>query len=173
MADEAPPLQSLVDPNDPRFLTPGDVPERIRSFCLETGQQPPQDPAAVVRCVIESLALKHREAIELLEQATGIEAAEIHVVGGGARNASLCRWTADATGLRVLAGPVEATEIGNLVVQAMALGELASLSEAREVVRASFEPDVYEPSQTTAWREAGERLAAISASARPREEVGA
>ncbi len=172
LAQGAPPLVSFVDPNDPLFADPGDMPRRVREFCARTGQAEPEEPAAVARCIIESLALKHRQTIELLCEATGAASSEIHVVGGGARNELLCRWTADAAGLPVLAGPAEAAEIGNLVVQAIALGELASLNEARDLVRASFEPTVYEPKDSAAWREARERFAEIAAG-RPRQEVGA
>jgi rhamnulokinase len=154
MAEQAAPFRSLVDPDDPIFLAPGDMPKRVRGFCAATGQDVPKDTAAVVRCVLESLALKYRHTIQLLRTATGIEPPEIHVVGGGARNELLCRWTADATGLPVLAGPEEATEIGNLAVQAIALGEVSSLAEAREVVRASFWPVLYEPADRTPWDEA-------------------
>ncbi len=172
LAHDAPRLRSLVDPNDPLFAEPGDIPRRVREFCASTGQAEPEEPAAVARCILESLALKHWQTIELLCEATGAAPSEVHIVGGGARNELLCRWTAAAAGLPVLAGPAEATEIGNLVVQAIALGELASLDEAREVVRTSFEPTVYEPHDSAAWREARERFAEIAA-ARPREEVGA
>jgi rhamnulokinase len=163
MAQQAPPLRSLVDPNDPVFLAPGDMPRRIREFCAATGQEVPEDEAAIVRSVLESLALKYRGTIELLAEATGLEPPELHVVGGGARNEPLCRWTAAATGLPVLAGPEEATEIGNLAVQAIALGELASLAEAREVVRASFAPTVYEPGERGPWDEASARLELVTA----------
>jgi rhamnulokinase len=162
LAESARPLAALVDPNEPAFLPPGDMPERIRDFCATSGQEPPREPGAVVRCVLESLALKYRQTIELLEAATGVAPSEIHVVGGGALNEPLCQWTADATGLPVLAGPVEAAEIGNLAVQAMALGELASLEEAREVVRSSFSPLVYEPRERGAWDEAYGRFAEIA-----------
>jgi rhamnulokinase len=161
MAEQAPPLRSLVDSNNPIFLAPGDMPKRVRGFCAATGQEVPQDTAAVVRCVLESLALKYRQTIELLRAATGIEPPEIHVVGGGARNELLCRWTADATGLPVLAGPEEATAVGNLAVQAIALGEVASLAEAREVVRASFWPVLYEPANRMPWDEAYVRFERI------------
>jgi len=158
MAEASPPLQAFVDPNEPEFVPPGDMPTRICDSCLRTGQTPPPTPGAVVRCVLESLALKYRQTIELLETATGVAPAEIHVVGGGALNRPLCQWTADATGLPVLAGPVEAAEIGNLVVQAMALGELASLDEARDVVRASFSPEIYEPRERGHWDDAYARF---------------
>jgi rhamnulokinase len=161
MAERAAPLRSFVDPNDPAFLAPGDMPKRIRDFCAATRQQVPTDEGAVVRCVLESLSLKYRQVIELLAAAAGTAPSEIHIVGGGARNRLLCRWTADATGLPVLAGPVEATEIGNLLVQAIGLGELASLAEAREVVRVSFAPGIHEPGDRAAWDEAFARFESI------------
>jgi rhamnulokinase len=165
LAGTAPARRAFVDPNDPVFLPPGDMPQRIREACVRTGQEPPQGPAEVVRCVLESLALKYRQTIELLEAATGGPLREIHVVGGGALNQPLCQWTADATGLLVLAGPAEATEIGNLAVQAIALGELGSLDDAREVVRRSFAPDVYEPGERAGWEEAYARFTELVASA--------
>jgi rhamnulokinase len=158
-AEAAPPLQSFIEPNDPRFLAPGDLPSRIREFCAETGQPEPAGAGEITRCILESLALKHAQTVRVLADVTGSRPPEIHIVGGGALNVPLCRWTADAAGLPVLAGPVEATAVGNLVTQAIALGELGSLEEAREVVRASFEPDVWEPSSSTAWLEATERFA--------------
>ena len=121
----------------------------MRAFCAHTGQPEPADPGAVVRCILESLALKHAQTIDLLASVTGVQPREIHVVGGGARNELLCRWTADAAGLPVLAGPEEATLLGNLLVQAMALGEVSSLAEGREVIRASVVPTAYEPQETS------------------------
>jgi rhamnulokinase len=126
-----------------------------------------------VRCILESLALKHRRAIDLLRDATGTAPAVVHVVGGGAQNELLCQFTADATELPVLAGPVEATAIGNLLVQALALGELATLEEVREVVPRSFDHVTYEPSDTDAWRDARERLERLAAAEPSRAEVGA
>ena len=139
------------------------MPERIRAFCARTGQPQPTDPGEVVRCILESLALKHAQTVELLGAVTGTAPAEIHVVGGGARNDLLCRWTASAAGLPVVAGPVEATVVGNLLVQAIALGELGSLAEARDVVRASFDLATYEPDDPPFWREARERFDALTA----------
>jgi len=172
MADAAPPLGSLIDPDDPCFSSPGDMPRRIREFCAGTGQEEPAEPAGVVRCILESLALSHASTIQALEGATGVAPPEVHVVGGGARNELLCRWTASAAGLPVLAGPVEAAVIGNVAVQAMAMGEVASLHEARELVRASFVPAEYEPEDTGEWREARERFQLLGESS-SREEVGA
>jgi rhamnulokinase len=171
MAAGAPRLRSLVDPNDPAFLEPGDMPERIRSYCRRTDQPEPEEPAAVVRTILESLALKHSDSVELLRRTVGAAPEEIHLVGGGARNELLCRWTADAAGLPVLAGPVEATAIGNLLVQALALGDVGSLAEGRELVRASFEPTVYEPCDASVWEEARERFAVLATGARDVVEV--
>jgi rhamnulokinase len=172
LAADAPPLRSLVDPDDPAFATAGDdMPRRVREFCTRTGQEEPVEPAAVVRCILESLALKHAQTIALLRDATGKTPIEVHVVGGGARNELLCRWTADAAALPALAGPDEATAMGNLAVQAIALGELASLEEARAVVQASFQPTRYEPRDPAAWEEARGRFEELAFTEAAREEV--
>ncbi|NUR75193.1 MAG: rhamnulokinase [Thermoleophilia bacterium] len=163
LARAAPPLRSFVDPNAEVFLEPGDMPSRIRAFCRETNQPEPTDAGATARCVLESLALKHAGTVDALRRAAGVDPAELHVVGGGARNELLCKWTADAAGLPVLAGPEEATLLGNLLVQAMALGELSTLDEARDVVRASFAPRTYEPDDDAVWQEARERFARLGA----------
>jgi sugar (pentulose or hexulose) kinase len=134
------------------------MPARVRAFCAHTGQPEPFEPGAVVRCILESLALKHAQTIDVLASVTGTAPEEIHLVGGGSRNELLCRWTAGAAGLPVLAGPEEATLLGNFLVQAMSLGELASIDEGRELVRASFAPTIYEPQDTAVWREARERF---------------
>ena len=171
LAVKAPPLRSFIEPNDPAFGEPGDMPARIRAFCAHTDQPEPVDPGAIVRCIVESLALKHAATVDLLASVTGTSPGEIHLVGGGARNELLCRWTAAAAGIPVLAGPEEATLLGNLLVQAMTLGELASVDEAREVVHASFAPTTYEPERTAEWVEARERFAhSVSL---PTLEVGA
>lgn len=170
LAREAPALHSLVDPDDPLFATPGDMPARVREFCSRTGQVEPETVGAITRCVLESLALAHAHALELVVEAVGAAPSEVHMVGGGSRNEALCRWTASASGLPVLAGPAEATEIGNLAVQAIALGELGSLAEAREVVGASFVPVEYEPEPDAVWFEARERFSELAAS-RPLAEV--
>jgi rhamnulokinase len=168
LADSAPPLRSFVAPNDPVFVAPGDMPARIRDFCTATGQPEPETPAEVARCVLESLALEHAETIAAIATATGAAPRHVHVVGGGARNALLCRATASAAGLAVLAGPEEATLVGNVLVQAIARGELASLAEARALVRRSLPPVRYEPEPAAAWEEARGRFAALS-----RREVAA
>ena len=159
LAEDAPPAGPLVDPDHPAFLAPGDMASRIRSFCEETGQRPPEEPAAVARCVFESLALKYRHAIEQAESLAGRAIGTVNVVGGGSQNSLLCQLTADATRRPVLAGPVEATALGNLMVQAYARGHLASLEEIREAVRRSVEVQEYEPQGAEdGWQEAYEKL---------------
>jgi rhamnulokinase len=161
-ARRSPALRSLIDPDDPAFAEPGDMPARIVEFCSRTGQPEPVTPGEATRCIFESLALKHAQVVGLLGEVTGDAPAELHVVGGGARNELLCEWTAQATGLPVLAGPEEATLIGNLLVQAMALDELGSLDEARDVVRESYTPTVYEPAGSADWSEARERFTRLA-----------
>jgi len=163
LAAAAAPLRSLVDPDHESFAAPGDMPARIAAFCKRTGQVAPEDAGATARCILESIALKHAVTVDLLREVTGADPVELHVVGGGARNELLCRWTAQATGLPVLAGPEEATLVGNLLVQAMALGEIASLEEAREVVRRSFVPTIFEPSREADWEEARQRFETLTA----------
>jgi rhamnulokinase len=158
LAKEAPPFASFIEPNDPAFADPGDMPARIRAFCAHTGQPEPVGPGAVVRCILESLALKHAQTVDLLAAVTGTPPTEIHVVGGGARNELLCRWTADAAGVPVEAGPEEATLLGNLLVQAMALDEVATVADAREIVAASVAPTTFEPQPGAAWQEARARF---------------
>ena len=145
LAEDASPAGSLVDPDHPTFLSPGDMPSRIRSFCEETGQDPPEEPASVARCVFESLALKYRYAIEQARSLTGRTVETVNVVGGGSQNDLLCQLTADAARLPVVAGPVEATAIGNVMVQAFAQDRVGSLEEIRAVVRDSFQASTYEP----------------------------
>ena len=173
LAESAPPLRSLVDPNDPLFAAPDDMPRKIREYCATTGQPEPADHGALVRCVLESLALKHAQTLDLLQEATGVELREAHIVGGGARNELLSRWTACASGLPVHVGPAEAAEIGNLLVQAIALGELGSIDDARQVVRVSFAPTIDEPIEEELWREARDRFEEISRSPRLLERIDA
>src|SRR5208282_5961173 len=137
MAAKAPALRSIVNPDDSRFLNPPDMPRAIQDFCRETRQPVPRSEGELVRCAYESLALKYRQVLGWLEELTGNRIEVIHVVGGGSQSAILNQFTADACQRPVVAGPVEATAIGNLLVQARADGELASLAEMRDVVRRS------------------------------------
>jgi rhamnulokinase len=142
---EGAPSGPLVDPDHPAFLSPGDMTARIRRFCEETGQAPPERPAEFARCVFESLALKYGHAIEQAQNLTGHTIRTVNVVGGGSQNALLCQLTADAARLPVVAGPVEATAMGNVMVQAFARDRVGSPEEIRTVVRDSFESSTYEP----------------------------
>jgi rhamnulokinase len=158
LAAAAPPLASLVDPDDASFLAPADMPQAIAEYCRRTGQGVPADRGAIVRCALESLALRYRLVFGWLEQLTGGRIETIHVVGGGSQNRLLCQFTADACGRVVLAGPTEATAIGNVLVQAIAAGDVGSIAEARQLVRASFPPERYEPRATAAWDDAFSRF---------------
>ena len=154
----APPLQSFVDPDAADFMAPGDMPEAIRAFCRKTGQPVPEDEGAVLRCALESIAMKFRQVLGMCEELGGGRIETIHIVGGGTRNRQLCQAAADACGRRVVAGPVEATATGNVMMQAVAAGDVGSIAEAREVIRRSFAVEEYEPQNTAAWDEAYTRF---------------
>jgi rhamnulokinase len=158
LAEAAPPLVSLVDPDDSSFLLPANMPAAIADFCRRTGQLAPEEPGAVIRCALESLALRYRWVLEGLETLLGRRLEVIHVVGGGCQNTLLCQLTADCCNRPVLAGPVEATAIGNVLVQAVGLGALGSLADAREVVRSSFEVRTCTPVHPERWDEPYQRF---------------
>jgi rhamnulokinase len=163
LASEAPPLVSVFDADDPVFLNPGDMPSRIRDLCKRTKQKVPDDRGALVRAALESIALKYRWVLTRLEAIVGKRLEPIHMVGGGTQNRLLCQLTADATGRSVVAGPVEATATGNALMQAIALGHLGSLEDARAVVRRSFALQTYEPKPGRAWDDAYARLLGVIA----------
>jgi len=154
LAREAKPFVSFVDPDDDSFMTPGNMPEKIRAFCKKTNQPVPESKGEVIRCVLQSLALKYRKTVESLEQILGKELPVVHMVGGGIKDTLLCQFTANATGKKVIAGPVEATSIGNLMTQAMALSKINSLQEIRQVVKNSFETTEYLPEDIEQWNQA-------------------
>jgi rhamnulokinase len=145
-AAQAKPFRSVVDPNDPAFLPHGDMPARIAEACRKTGQPVPETPPEMVRCIMDSLARAHRDTLAEARQLSGREVDVVHIVGGGARNELLCQLTADACGIPVLAGPVEATAIGNILIQARALGSVgSSLAEMRALIRATQPIRRFEP----------------------------
>jgi rhamnulokinase len=154
LAAQAQPFLALVDPDDASFLHPGDMPARIRGYCAKTSQAIPNTRGEIVRVALESIALKYRQVLDSLEEITGKHFAPIHIIGGGAKNRLLNQFTADCTGRTVITGPIEATAIGNVLMQAVALGHLGSLSEARYVIRASFTPETYHPNDRSKWDEA-------------------
>ncbi|WP_448060768.1 rhamnulokinase [Cellulomonas hominis] len=159
-AADVPGLRTALDVDDPAFTPPGDMPARIAAAAARTGQPVPATPAEVVRCVLDSLALAYRRAVRQAVELSGHPVEVVHVVGGGARNALLCRLTADATGLPVVAGPAEGTAIGNLLTQALATGALTGgLPALRQVVRASTDLTHWDPAgDDIAWKRAESRL---------------
>ena len=161
MAAAAPAFGPLIYPGDGRFFAPGDMTPRIQAFCRETGQAVPETKGAVLRCALESLALEYRRVAEKLDALTGKRLGTIHIIGGGAKNELLDQFAADATGRTVVTGPIEATALGNVLVQAIALGHIDSLAEGREVVARSFELKTFEPRDTAAWDAAYRRYLGI------------
>jgi len=153
LAEKARPFVSWVDPDDPAFMNPSNMPEAIRAYCRRTNQPVPADRGALLRTIFESLALKYRSVFDMLRRMHG-QVRVLHIVGGGSANALLNQFTANALGVQVLAGPTEATAIGNLLVQAMALGDLGSLDDLRAVVRKSFPITAFDPQNVPAWEEA-------------------
>jgi rhamnulokinase len=161
MAEQAQSFAAIIDTDDRLFFTPGNFPARIDEYCRRTGQKPPAGKGAVVRCILESLALKYRYTFERLQEVLGRKLDRIHIIGGGSLNTLLNRFTAEATGVPVVAGPVEATALGNFMAQLMALGEVGSLPQAREIVSRSFRTDTYMPGNVDAWDEAYGRFLEI------------
>lgn len=151
MAEEAEPFQCFIDPDAPEFVPAGNIPDRIREYCKKTGQKMPQTEGEIVRCINESLALKYRYALEEISECTGKKYKAIHMVGGGAQSKLLCRFTACANGIPVIAGPVEATIYGNIAIQLMARGIISDLKEGRRIIAASETPVFYEPEMAKDW----------------------
>jgi rhamnulokinase len=158
LAAEAKPFLAVIDPDDNKFFHAGDMPERIQKYCADSNQVIPQTKGEIIRVALEGIALKYRWVLERLEELTSKHLDPIHIIGGGTKNRLLNQLTADATCRTVVSGPVEATAIGNILMQAIGLKHLDSLAEARGIVRQSFRPEVYEPKQTADWAEAYSRL---------------
>jgi rhamnulokinase len=161
-AFEAKPFLAVIDPNDNRFLHPGNIPARIQNYCAATNQAVPQTKGEIIRVALESLALKYRWVLERLEELAEKQFAPIHIIGGGTKNRLLNQFTADATDRLVVTGPVEATAIGNVLMQAIGLGHLSSLSDARVVVRASFDVEEYYPNHSDGWDKAYATLISLT-----------
>ena len=145
LAASAEPHRSVLNPSDPRFLAPDNMPQRIAETCRETGQPVPESPGAILRCALESLALLYERTLREAEKLVGWQAEKLHIVGGGSRNALLNQLTADAANIEVVAGPTEATAFGNVLVQSIAAREVADLAEARQIVRNSFDTESFKP----------------------------
>jgi rhamnulokinase len=158
-ASEARPFTAVIDPD--AFLEPGAMPARIAAYCRSTGQTEPRTPGEFTRTILESLALRYREVLEMLESLLGRRLATVHIVGGGSRNRTLNEFVAAATGRTVIAGPAEATAAGNILIQAIGAGAIADLAEARAVVRRSFPAEAIEPRPSVDWDAAYEKFRAL------------
>ncbi len=151
LAEKAEPFAGLINPNDSRFLSPCDMPARITEYLAQTGQGSISDKGQIIRVILESLAFNYRWVLEKLEDITGEKFDVVHIVGGGIQNELLCQFSANASGKKVLAGPVEATAMGNIIMQAIAAGKIESVAQGREVVKNSTELKEYTPSDADIW----------------------
>jgi len=158
LAAAAPPFVSLINADDPRFLSPDNMPKKIAEFCQETGQPVPANHAAYMRCIYESLALFYRVVLRRIERLTGKKIGQLHIVGGGSKDATLNQFAANALKIPVIAGPTECTATGNMLVQAIALGHVPSHAAAREIVRNSFELKTFTPQDSAQWDAAAARF---------------
>lgn len=156
-ADAAEPFRSLIDPEAPEFMSPDDMMAAIAAFCGRTGQPAPDSVGAFVRCCLESLALRYRITFGELQEHTGQKVEALRIVGGGSQNKMLCQFAADACGVPVVAGPIEATALGNVMAQAIAAGELSGVDQGRAAVGNSVALDTFEPHRSDRWAEAVER----------------
>ena len=161
MVEDAAPFKAFIEPDDPSFLAPGDMPARIVDYCRRTGQPAPESDAEVMALVYVSLAYKYRDVLEQLIAVSGQTVDRLHIIGGGSRNALLNQMTANAIGRPVIAGPAEATAIGNAIVQLIAVGELSSVAGARALLSESDELRTFEPQNTTAWDDNYGRFCAL------------
>ncbi len=161
LAQAAPAFRSLIDPDHPDFLAHGNMPIRIRAYCQRTGQAVPESVGEITRCIYESLALKYRYVVDLLKRVSGQAIECLHIIGGGSQNALLCQMSANALGFPVIAGPVEATALGNAVIQFISHGDLGNLSQAREMLSRSIPTQRYEAENSALWEENYQRFLAI------------
>lgn len=157
LAAQATPFESLINPMDMRFLTPGDMPPKVKAYCKESGQTVPRRPGAIIRCVLESIALYTRKTLREIEGVTGRRVERLYMLGGGSKNVLLNSFIANALHMPVVIVPEEATAVGNILVQAIALGQVSSLEQARRIVRESFRFETIQPG-ASAWNTAFERL---------------
>ena len=161
-AEKAEPFRSLINPNAARFAKPGEMPETISAYCRETGQPAPETPGQYTRCILESLALSYRTTLSEIEQLTGRSISRLHIVGGGSQSALLNQFAANAIQRQVIAGPVEATAAGNILIQAISLGQVESLAALRKIVRNSFPLQTFGPLDAESWQEAYDRFTQLN-----------
>ena len=153
MASAAKPFTAYVDPDDGRFMAPGDMPDTINQYLQSTGRKTITDKGQMIRVILESLAARYRQVLDVLEDLTGNPIEVLHIVGGGTQNELLNQLAADAAGKRVLTGPVEATVLGNVLMQAKAAGQISSLDQGRKRIAQSFEMKEYLPKEPEKWRD--------------------
>ena len=158
MAMSAKPFQSYIQPDDPSFANPPSMLEAIDAFCERTGQAKPENDAQVIRLIFESLALRYRQVLEDLDRIATHPIERLHIIGGGSKNRLLNQFTANAIGRKVIAGPSEATAIGNVMIQAMAAGVVSSLQEMRAIIHASIETEEFIPQDADAWEQAYQKF---------------
>ena len=161
LARKEQPFTCFIDPDDSAFATEGDLPQRIRDFCKKTNQPVPESTGAVIRCIYESLAMKYRFAIEQISENTGKVFDVLHLLGGGTKDSFLCQMTADSLGFDVVAGPTEATAIGNIMLQLIALGEIEGIDKAREIIKKSENVKTYKPLNHEEWQRGYEKYCKI------------
>ena len=153
MASEAAPFQGRIDPDHNAFFSPGQMPEKINNYLKTTGQQEITDKGQIVRVILESLAVRYSKTLEMLETLSGDTIESLHIVGGGCQNELLNQFTANATGKKVVAGPIEATVLGNVLIQGLADGQISSLEQGRQIVARSFPLKQFQPEQSSGWQQ--------------------
>jgi rhamnulokinase len=161
IAETSTPFELLINPDDPTLVAPDDMVDAINALAMKTGQSATEEPGVLYRAALEGLALRYRACLGMLESLVENQIEQIHIVGGGSLNELLCQMTADACNRTVIAGPVEATAIGNLLMQMMGTGEIADVAEARRLVRNSFETKVYQPQNHVFWESAASDFAKL------------
>jgi rhamnulokinase len=156
LAEAAEPFRFFINPADEVFVAPGDMPCRIQDYCERTGQTRPQDHGEIIRTAYEGLALLYADTYETLERLIGSSLDVLRIVGGGCKNTALDQFAANSTGRKVITGPIEATAIGNIIIQMLAMGDIASLAEGREIIRNSFAHEIktFEPQDADCWQSA-------------------
>jgi sugar (pentulose or hexulose) kinase len=161
MAEAAEPFSAFINPDDEVFASPGNMPEKIRNWCEKSGQKIPADKGTILRVATDSIALKYREVFDHIKAFTGTTFDQLHAGGGGIQNEPLSQSTADALGIMVVAGPIEATSCGNVITQMIGTGHLENFQAGRELIRRSFDFKTYEPRQSADWNAAYERFKAL------------
>jgi len=161
LANQSKEFKSLIDTDSIEFLTPGYFPRKIYDFCKNTNQPTPNSDGEIARCILESLALKYRFTFERLQEVIGEKLEKVYIIGGGARNILLNQFTSNALGIPVEAGLFEATSLGNIMMQLIAIGEVASLEESRDIIQTSFKTSTHEPDRKQRWDDAYERYLEI------------